>query len=86
MGPIILVAVLVVVLLAVLVSCFKIVPQAQAYVIERLGAYQGTWSVGFHVKVPFLDKVRFSCQWYWEYRSDTSRFFSKTMTWQDQTF
>ena len=57
MGPIILVAVLVVVLLAVLVSCFKIVPQAQAYVIERLGAYQGTWSVGFHVKVPFLDKV-----------------------------
>ncbi|MCM1092203.1 MAG: SPFH/Band 7/PHB domain protein [Butyrivibrio sp.] len=38
-------------------SCFKIVPQAQAYVVERLGAYQGTWSVGFHVMVPFIDKV-----------------------------
>ncbi len=49
--------VLVVVILAIFVSCFKIVPQAQAYVIERLGAYQGTWSVGFHVKMPFLDKV-----------------------------
>ena len=48
---------LIVVVLAILVSCLKIVPQAQAYVIERLGAYQGTWSVGFHVKVPFLDKV-----------------------------
>lgn len=49
--------VLVVLVLAIIVSCFKIVPQAQAYVIERLGAYQGTWSVGFHVKMPFLDKV-----------------------------
>ena len=45
--------VLIVVVLAILVSCLKIVPQAQAYVIERLGAYQGTWSVGFHVKVLF---------------------------------
>lgn len=48
---------LLVVILIIAVSCFKIVPQAQAYVIERLGAYQGTWSVGFHVKVPFIDKV-----------------------------
>ena len=32
-------------------------PQAQAFVIERLGAYQGTWSVGLHFKVPFLDRV-----------------------------
>ena len=38
-------------------SCFKIVPQANAYVIERLGAYKATWSVGFHMKVPFIDKV-----------------------------
>ena len=52
-----LVVVLLVIILMVFVSCLKIVPQAQAYVIERLGAYQGTWSVGFHVKVPFLDKV-----------------------------
>ena len=48
---------LIVLLLAILVSCIKIVPQAQAYVLERLGAYQGTWSVGLHIKVPFLDKV-----------------------------
>ena len=48
---------LAVILLWILVSCFKIVPQAQAFVIERLGAYQGTWSVGFHVKAPFFDKV-----------------------------
>lgn len=38
-------------------SCVKIVPQAQAYVVERLGAYQGTWSVGLHIKLPFIDKV-----------------------------
>ena len=49
--------VLAVLLLLILVSCIKIVPQAQAYVIERLGAYQGTWSVGFHFKVPFIDKI-----------------------------
>ncbi len=48
---------LVVIVLLILVSCLKVVPQAQAYVIERLGAYQGTWSVGFHVKVPFVDKI-----------------------------
>lgn len=49
--------VIVVLLLAVFASCIKIVPQAHAYVIERLGAYQGTWSVGFHIKVPFFDKI-----------------------------
>ena len=38
-------------------SCVRIVPQAQAYVIERLGAYNGTWSVGLHFKVPFIDRV-----------------------------
>ncbi len=48
---------LLVVVICVLVSCLKIVPQAQAFVIERLGAYQGTWSVGFHLKAPFIDKV-----------------------------
>ena len=48
---------LIVVLLAIIISCIKIVPQAQAYVVERLGAYQGTWSVGLHIKVPFLDRV-----------------------------
>lgn len=49
--------VFVVLILWIFVSCVKIVPQAQAYVLERLGAYQGTWSVGFHIKVPFIDKV-----------------------------
>lgn len=50
-------AVIVVLIILILVSCIKIVPQAYAYVVERLGAYQGTWSVGVHFKMPFLDKV-----------------------------
>ncbi len=41
----------------ILASSIKIVPQANAYVVERLGGYQGTWGVGFHFKVPFLDKI-----------------------------
>ena len=49
--------VLVVLALLIIVSCIKIVPQAQAYVIERLGAYQGTWDVGFHLKMPIIDRV-----------------------------
>ncbi|MBE5871279.1 MAG: SPFH/Band 7/PHB domain protein [Lachnospiraceae bacterium] len=49
--------VLLVIFIVVLASCVSIVPQAHAYVIERLGAYQGTWSVGFHVKAPFFDKI-----------------------------
>ena len=48
---------LLVVILLVIASCIKIVPQANAYVIERFGAYQGTWNVGFHVKMPFIDKI-----------------------------
>ena len=52
-----LIIVLVVVALLIIISCIKIVPQAQAFVVERLGAYQSTWSVGLHFKVPFLDKI-----------------------------
>jgi len=50
---------LVVIVLAIVVTstCVKIVPQAHAYVIERLGGYKCTWSVGLHFKVPFLDMV-----------------------------
>ena len=48
---------LVLVIILVLASCIKIVPQAHTYVVERLGAYQGTWSVGLHLKVPFIDKI-----------------------------
>lgn len=51
------VLVILVVFLLLLASCVKIVPQAYAYVVERLGAYQGTWSVGLHFKLPLLDKV-----------------------------
>ncbi len=47
----------VIVILLILASCIKIVPQAQAYVVERLGGFQGTWSVGVHFKAPFIDKI-----------------------------
>lgn len=46
-----------VILVLIVVSCVKIVPQANAYVVERLGAYQATWQVGLHFKMPFLDRV-----------------------------
>ena len=42
---------------AILISCIKIVHQAQALVIERLGAYQATWSVGIHFKIPIIERV-----------------------------
>ena len=48
---------LLIVVLLVLVSCVRIVPQAQALVVERLGAYLGTWSVGVHFLLPFVDRV-----------------------------
>ena len=40
-----------------LVSNIRIVPQARAYVVERLGAYHGTWQVGLHFKIPLIDKI-----------------------------
>lgn len=57
MGIIIGVVAIAVIVLVILASCIKIVPQAHAMVVERLGAYQGTWSVGLHMKVPFIDRV-----------------------------
>ena len=48
---------IVILAIIVIISCIKIVPQAHAYIVERLGAYQATWSVGLHFKMPFLDKV-----------------------------
>ena len=57
MGGLIAFVVVLLLLVMILLSCIKIVPQANAYVVERLGAYQQTWSVGLHIKVPFLDKV-----------------------------
>ena len=45
------------IVLFILISNVKIVPQAHAYVVERLGGYKETWSVGLHFKVPMLDRV-----------------------------
>ena len=41
----------------IIISNIHIVPQARAYVIERLGAYHATWGTGLHFKIPFIDKV-----------------------------
>ena len=49
--------VIVIVALIIIVNCVKIVPQANAIVVERLGAYLTKWSVGLHFKVPFIDRV-----------------------------
>ena len=49
--------ILVLLLLVLFASCIKIVPQAQAFVLERLGGYQATWDVGIHMKLPIIDKV-----------------------------
>ena len=57
MGAFISFVILAIIVLLVLASCIRIVPQAQALVVERLGAYLETWSVGIHFKVPFTDRV-----------------------------
>lgn len=48
---------LLVFVLIVLIKNIRIVPQAQTFILERLGAYQGTWEVGLHVKIPLIDRV-----------------------------
>ncbi len=57
MGALYFIFVLLILVIILLASCIKIVPQAYAYVVERLGAYQQTWPVGIHFKLPFVDKV-----------------------------
>lgn len=57
MGPVIGILILVIIIIWIFASCIKIVPQAHAYVIERLGGYQDTWGVGMHLKLPIVDKV-----------------------------
>ena len=57
MGAFIAVVILLAVVLIILVNCIKIVPQAHAMVVERLGGYLATWGVGLHFKMPFLDRV-----------------------------
>ena len=53
----IILGIILLILLIVIVSNVKVVPQAHAYVIERLGTYHVTWSTGLHVKIPFIDKI-----------------------------
>ncbi len=55
-GPVLLV-ILAIIVICILISCIKVVPQAQALVVERLGGYQGTWGVGVHFKMPIIDRV-----------------------------
>ena len=50
-------AILVIILLALIASSFKIVPQAQAFVIEKLGSYHTTWETGFHFLIPFIYRI-----------------------------
>ena len=58
MGPLGTILLIIAILAVVIViSCIKIVPQANAYVIERLGAYYATWTTGLHFKLPFIDRI-----------------------------
>ena len=49
--------VLLAIIIVLVVANIKIVPQANAYVVERLGAYSATWGVGLHIKLPFIERV-----------------------------
>jgi len=49
--------ILVIIALIVLIRSIKIIPQAHTAILERLGAYQATWNVGFHMRIPFIDRV-----------------------------
>ena len=51
------IAIIFLIAIVIVARCIKIVPQAHAYIVERLGAYNATWSVGFHFLVPIVDKV-----------------------------
>ena len=57
LGTFFVVIIIMVVVLGIVSSCVRIVPQARALVVERLGAYQGTYGVGLHFLVPFIDRV-----------------------------
>ncbi|MCD7867585.1 MAG: paraslipin [Clostridiales bacterium] len=57
MGGVVLFIILIIVVLWIVASCIRIVPQAYAVVLERLGAYQATWGTGVHFKMPFIERV-----------------------------
>ena len=56
-GTLAFVVILIVFLLAIIVANIKIVPQAHAFVVERLGAFHASWGTGLHVKIPFIDRI-----------------------------
>ncbi len=53
----VIIIIVIIIVVIILASCIKIVPQANAFVVERLGAYQSTWDVGLHFKTPFIDRI-----------------------------
>ena len=53
----ILFGIVLIIALLIISSCIKVVPQAHAYILERLGGYQGTWNTGIHFKIPIIDRV-----------------------------
>ena len=57
MLPYIIIGIVALIVIIILVRCVRIVQQAKAYVIERLGAYKTTWNVGLHFKLPFIERV-----------------------------
>ena len=57
MLPYIIIGIVALIVIIILVRCVRIVQQAKAYVIERLGAYKTTWNVGLHFKIPFIERV-----------------------------
>lgn len=57
MELIIIIAALLILVILIAIANIKVVPQANAYVLERLGAYRCTWGTGLHIKIPFIDKI-----------------------------
>ena len=59
MEPVTIIVIIGIILLILVIVALniKIVPQSKAYVMERLGAYSATWETGFHIKIPFFEKV-----------------------------
>ena len=55
--PVLILALLLIVVLILLVRCIVIVPQSNAYVVERLGVYQATWGAGMHLRTPFIERI-----------------------------
>ena len=54
---ILLIFIVILLIIIIVISNIKIVPQAHAYVVERLGAYNATWSTGLHLKIPVIDRI-----------------------------